>query len=99
MAAPIVYNNVAEDADLDGQLFAGIKFWVAMRVPTRNHYLNLIRSNGGQVVPLEKNADHLIADHFRKDCPPGSISYTFIDASIKMGEVADPGQHLHSRGG
>ncbi|KAF2472627.1 uncharacterized protein BDR25DRAFT_333388 [Lindgomyces ingoldianus] len=90
MAAPIVYDDVADGADLEGQLFAGKKFWVAQRCPLRNYYLNLIKSNGGQVVMLEKLADYLIADHLRKDCPPGSISYMFLDKSIKKGELDDP---------
>ncbi|KAF2799162.1 hypothetical protein K505DRAFT_371164 [Melanomma pulvis-pyrius CBS 109.77] len=94
MAASIVYDDVAEGANLDGQLFAGVKFWVAQRVPARNHYLDLIKSNGGQVVALEKKADYLIADHFRKDCPPGSISFAFIDESIQKAELADPENYL-----
>lgn len=93
MAAPIVYDNVAEGADLHGELFAGKKFWVAQRVPSRNRYLHSIKSNGGVVVLSEKKADYLIADHCRRDCPPGSISYTFIEESIKNGEIATPEDH------
>ncbi|KAF2713877.1 hypothetical protein K504DRAFT_530789 [Pleomassaria siparia CBS 279.74] len=94
MAAPIVYTDLAEDANLDGKLFAGLKFWVAQRIPSRNHYLGLIRDNGGIIEPLEKKADYRIADHIRSDCPVGSISYTFIDDSIKKGELASPDRHL-----
>lgn len=94
MAAPIVYTDVAESAALNGQLFGGAKFWVAHRVPSRTHYMNLIKANGGQIVLLEKKADYMIADHLRKDAPPGSISYTFIDASILVGEMVDPDAHL-----
>jgi len=93
MAAPVVYQNVAEGANLNGQLFAGKKFWVAQRVFARSHYLNLIKSNGGEVVLLEKKADYLIADHVRRDSPPGSVSYTFIDESIEKGEIQDPENH------
>lgn len=93
MAAPVVYSDVAPGADLHGQLFAGKKFWVAQRVFYRSRYLDLIRSNGGEVVLLEKKADYLIADHARNDCPPGSISYTFIDDSIEEGELQDPERH------
>lgn len=89
MATPILYADVAEGANLDGQLFAGAKFWVAQRVPSRNHYQSLIRSNGGQIVALEKKADYVIADYLRKDCPAGSISYTFIDECIQKAEIAD----------
>ena len=37
------------------------------------------------MVPLEKNADYLIADHMRKDAPPGSYSFKFIEDSVKNG--------------
>jgi hypothetical protein len=94
MAAPIVYHDVAGGADLNGKLFGGAKFWVAQRVPMRVHYLDLIKANGGQIVGLEKKADYLIADHLKRDAPAGSISYTFIDASIQKGEMVDPVAHL-----
>ncbi|KAF2260688.1 hypothetical protein CC78DRAFT_584593 [Lojkania enalia] len=93
MAANVVYNDVAEGADLGGQLFQGKKFWVAQKCPLRSHFLELIKSNGGEVVILEKLADYLIADHCRRDCPPGTISYTFIEQSIKHGEIENPESH------
>ena len=95
MAGPTVYKDVAEDLEFGsgGKLFAGKKFWVAQRVPIRNHLLDDIKSNGGEVVMLEKQADYLIADRFRRDCPPGSISYEFIEQSIKQGELANPDDH------
>jgi hypothetical protein len=34
-------------------------------------------------------ADIVIADHARKDVPAGSISWKFIDESIKAGELKD----------
>lgn len=37
------------------------------------------------MVPLEKNADYLIADQARKDCPAGSLSYKFIEDSMSNG--------------
>ena len=91
MASAVVYDDVAEGADVaTGALFEGYKFWVAQRVPIRASYLAKIEANGGQVVKLEKQADFLIADHFRRDCPPGSISYEFIDKSIAQGSILDP---------
>jgi hypothetical protein len=36
---------------------------------------------------LEKNADILICDHARKDALPGSLSWTFIDDSVKHGII------------
>jgi hypothetical protein len=95
MATRVVYDDVVEGASetLQGQLFAGKKFWVAQRVPSRNRYLESIRSNGGQIVMIEKKADYIIADHYRRDCPAGSLSYTFIEKSIERGEVVDPEDH------
>lgn len=91
MASAVVYDDVAEGASVaTGALFEGYKFWVAQRVPIRASYLAKIEANGGQVVKLEKQADFLIADHFRRDCPPGSISYEFIEKSITQGRILDP---------
>ncbi|KAJ4336354.1 hypothetical protein N0V87_005505 [Didymella glomerata] len=91
MASAVVYDDVAEGADVaTGALFDGYKFWVAQRVPIRASYLAKIEANGGQVVKLEKQADFLIADHFRRECPSGTISYEFIDKSIAQGRVLDP---------
>jgi len=94
MAAHVVFENVAEDAGVAGQLFAGLKFWVAQRVPHRSHLLQDIRNNGGVVTLLEKQADYKIADPFRKDCPPGTISYKFIDESVKHGVLKDPTSYV-----
>lgn len=38
---------------------------------------------------LEKHADIVIADHARKDAPAGSVSWKFIDESIKRGELCN----------
>ncbi|KAH7069896.1 hypothetical protein BKA63DRAFT_545438 [Paraphoma chrysanthemicola] len=99
MAAPTVFNDVAEDFELEGvgQLFAGKKFWVAQRVPSRNRLLDEIKANGGEIVLLEKKADYMIADHFRRDCPPGSISYEFVEKSIQEGRICDPENHRAGR--
>ncbi|CAE7211998.1 hypothetical protein P3342_012307 [Pyrenophora teres f. teres] len=96
MAGPTVYKDVVEDLEFGSgaKLFAGKKFFVAQRVPIRNHLLDDIKSNGGQIVLLEKQADYVIADHFRRDCPPGSISYEFIQRSVKQGELANPDDHI-----
>jgi hypothetical protein len=40
-------------------------------------------------VKLEKQADIVIADHAKKDCPPGSISWKYIQDSVKDGELKD----------
>ncbi|KAH9876671.1 hypothetical protein J1614_003803 [Plenodomus biglobosus] len=95
MAAPTVYNDVAGGLDRGGQLFAGKKFFVVQRVPSRHRLLDNIKANGGEIVMLEKKADYVIADHLLpKYCPPGSISYEFVDKSIQDGVLRDPEDHL-----
>lgn len=95
MAGPTVYADVTDALQLDGigQLFAGKKFFVAQRVPQRNRLLDDIKANGGEIVSLEKKADFMIADHDRRDCAPGTISYKFVDKSIEDGQLRDPADH------
>ncbi|KAI0887784.1 uncharacterized protein GGS22DRAFT_89092 [Annulohypoxylon maeteangense] len=86
MAAPIVYEGaLAPKERLYNGLFKNMKFWVAQRVPMRLTWIQKIQDNGGKVVPLEKDADLLIADHLKKNSPPGSYSYEWIEDSIKAG--------------
>lgn len=42
---------------------------------------------------LEKQADIVIADHARKDTPVGSISWTYVDQSIKKGVLEELDDH------
>lgn len=85
--------DLEDDAPAEGSLFRNIRFWVAQRVPLRSNYVEQIKVNGGLVVPLEKNADIMIADHLRSEAPPGSYSYTWIEESIKQGELQDKEAH------
>ncbi|RYP09185.1 hypothetical protein DL764_001456 [Monosporascus ibericus] len=87
MPAPIVYEGVAARDGGGGTLFKGLKFWVSQRVPVRSTCIQNIKSNGGEVVPIEKNADYLIADHARQDAPPGSYSWKFIDDCLEAGTL------------
>ncbi|KPM42537.1 hypothetical protein AK830_g3972 [Neonectria ditissima] len=83
--AAVTYNGV-EGAE-GGSIFRDLKIWVALRVPMRALILDKITRNGGTVVPLEKQADILIADHIRKDAPAGSYSWKFIDDSVNNGII------------
>ncbi|RGP58607.1 hypothetical protein FSPOR_11865 [Fusarium sporotrichioides] len=84
MASTVTYDGV-QGAE-GGTIFKDIKFWVAQRVPLRSYLLERIKQNGGSVVPLERQADMLIADHAKpRDAPQGSYSWSFIDDSIKNG--------------
>ncbi|MCJ1309809.1 hypothetical protein MMC25_003470 [Agyrium rufum] len=76
-----------------GSLFEDLRFFFAQRVPNRQHFIEAVKQNGGQVVPLEKFADIKIADHLRKDIVPGTTSYRYIDLSIKNGALEDLDDH------
>ena len=41
------------------------------------------------MVQIEKQADMIIADHVRKDIPPGSISWKYIEQSVAKGALED----------
>ncbi|RSM19987.1 hypothetical protein CDV31_001066 [Fusarium ambrosium] len=79
------YNGI--NGSQGGHIFKDVKFWVAQRVPLRSTWIDNIKQNGGFVVPLEKQADMLIADHKRLDAPPGSYSWKFIEDSVKHGII------------
>ncbi|KAK1755622.1 TRF2-interacting telomeric protein/Rap1 C terminal domain-containing protein [Echria macrotheca] len=83
----VVYDGV--DGKYEGTLFGGVKFYVHLRVPMRSKWIESIRSNGGKLVQLEKFADVRIADHARKDAPSGSVSWKYIEDSVKEGELRD----------
>jgi hypothetical protein len=44
-------------------------------------------------VKLERQADIIIADRIRKECPPGSIDWRFIEQSVKNGSLEDKEAH------
>ncbi|MAD85024.1 MAG: hypothetical protein CL912_18855 [Deltaproteobacteria bacterium] len=57
------------------------------------HKLRSQQANGGTVVQLEINADMVLVDHARKDCPVGSISWTWVEQSLKNGTLEDIEDH------
>ncbi|KAH7056883.1 hypothetical protein B0J12DRAFT_737720 [Macrophomina phaseolina] len=89
----LVIDNVRAEPPVKGDLFAGKKFWMALRVPMRSDFIKRVTYNGGEVVQLEKHADYLIVDGARKDVPPGGITFQFIEQCIKRGELLDPEQY------
>jgi len=76
-----------------GDLFQGKKFWLSHRIPMRNYWKEQLEANGGTVVQLEINADMVLVDHARKDCPVGSISWTWVEQSLKNGTLEDIEDH------
>ncbi|TLD29135.1 hypothetical protein PspLS_03474 [Pyricularia sp. CBS 133598] len=100
MPAPIVYDGVGGGGGRDDLLFSGIKFWLALRVPSRTKFKEKIQSNGGEVVPMERQADILIADDAAPKKAPSnwdSYSWKFIDAAIEKGELPDKEDYLIPR--
>jgi hypothetical protein len=89
----VVVSQAHEETPTIGGLFADKSFLVAQRVPMRSNFLDRIRANGGRIVRLETQATYIIADHARNDCPPTSLSYTFIEAAISTGALPDPNHH------
>ncbi|OTB09324.1 hypothetical protein M426DRAFT_315892 [Hypoxylon sp. CI-4A] len=95
MSAPIVVEGAIPTTGRPKQgLFKGIKFWVSHHVPMRLNWVQGIQNNGGKVVASEKQANYLIADHARKNAPPGSYSWKFIDDSIRKGSLQDRNDYL-----
>lgn len=102
MAAPIVYQGtngkyegtlfggikfwVAQRVPTRQEIVAKIK---ACSLPVLPSYsaLTSLQDNGGKIVPLEKNADVLIADHARKDAPRGSASWKYINDCVREGKL------------
>ncbi|ROV90170.1 hypothetical protein VSDG_08777 [Cytospora chrysosperma] len=80
---PVVYDGVADGR---GDLFQGLKLWISHRVPQRSRWVDLVKRNGGEVVPLEKMADMLIADNVKRGGappPPGAYTWKWIDFSVR----------------
>ncbi|TID20673.1 Myb-DNA-bind-2 multi-domain protein [Venturia nashicola] len=72
-------------------MFANTTFWIAQRVPSRTHYISVVKTHGGNVTNLEKQADFLIADHVHhRDAPPGALSYQFLEECAKQGQLLPP---------
>ena len=90
---PAVYNGVRnEDPNPEG-LFAGQKFWFSSTVPQRSRFIDDVKANGGEVVPLEKQADICLYDHARKNPPPGMYSYRYVEHSVRKGQLEDLEAH------
>ena len=92
--AQIIYTAKPEEGAPVGSLFSGKKLFLTQKTPSRSHFIELIKANGGEVVKLEKSADIIIADDARKEVVPGSYSYKWIDQSIKNGALEDLDDYL-----
>ncbi|KAL9598498.1 MAG: hypothetical protein Q9219_004471 [cf. Caloplaca sp. 3 TL-2023] len=91
--AEVVYTGVNESADVHGQLFGGTKFWLSQKVPQRKRFIDEVKANGGDITPLEKEADIRIVDHTRKEQLPGTYSYRYIELSVRNQTLEDLAEH------
>ena len=41
--AEVVFSGVVSDADVQGTLFQGIKFWISHKVPQRSRFLSDVK--------------------------------------------------------
>lgn len=99
--AQVVYARAAANSDIRGDLFGGLKFFIAQRCPSRATYVDKVISNGGLLVKLETQADLLIADDIARKThlnPAGAISYRFIDDSVRRGTLADAEDEKYKAG-
>ncbi|KZL84980.1 transcription factor [Colletotrichum incanum] len=91
MSAATIYNGVLS---AQGTLFKESSFFVAQRVPDRKTILDLITQNGGKIVKLDKQADMVIADHVRPDCPSRSLHWKFIKDSVDNGAMQEMDKYM-----
>ena len=87
MAPPVVHNGVRSDEPTTEGLFEGQKFWFSSTVPQKSRFIEDVKANGGEVVPLEKQADICLFDHMRKNPPPGMYSYQYVEHSVRNGQL------------
>ncbi|SLM36990.1 TRF2-interacting telomeric protein/Rap1, C-terminal [Lasallia pustulata] len=85
--AQVVNTDLTGDVGGGGALFEGMKIWLAQSVPQRQRFIQQVQANGGEVVPLEKNAHIKLVDHARNKALPGTYSYKFIEQSIRNGHL------------
>ncbi len=93
MATGVVYSGVGNKQLNAEGLFAGHKIWFSSTVPQRGRFIEDVKANGGEVVPLEKQADICLYDHARKNPPPGMYSYRFVEYSVRKGQLEDLETH------
>ncbi|KAB8251959.1 TRF2-interacting telomeric protein/Rap1 C terminal domain-containing protein [Aspergillus flavus] len=76
-----------------GPLFQGKQFWLSHNVPQRSRFKDLIEQHAGVVRLHEKDADIKLVDHTRKNLPPDTYSYRFVEWSVRNGKLEDLQNH------
>ncbi|KAK2761754.1 hypothetical protein FQN54_001582 [Arachnomyces sp. PD_36] len=76
-----------------GDLFVDKKFWFSRNVPQSQRLKELVQSHGGNVVLLENQADIRLTDHAKRDPPPNSYSYQYVEKSVQNGKLENLEDH------
>ncbi|KAE8419079.1 hypothetical protein BDV36DRAFT_252442 [Aspergillus pseudocaelatus] len=74
-------------------LFQGKQFWLSHNIPQRSRFKDLIQQYGGVVRLHEKDADIKLVDHARKNLPPGTYSYRYVEWSVRNGKLEELEDH------
>ncbi|KAF7587990.1 hypothetical protein BBP40_006442 [Aspergillus hancockii] len=76
-----------------GPLFQGKQFWLSQNIPQRSRFKETIQNHGGIIRLHEKDADIKLVDHARKNLPPDTYSYRYVEWSIRNGKLEDLEKH------
>ncbi|OGM50551.1 hypothetical protein ABOM_000921 [Aspergillus bombycis] len=74
-------------------LFQGKQFWLSHNIPQRSRFKDLIQQHGGVIRLHEKDADVKLVDHARKNLPPDTYSYRYVERSVRNGKLEDLESH------
>ncbi|KAE8374626.1 TRF2-interacting telomeric protein/Rap1 C terminal domain-containing protein [Aspergillus bertholletiae] len=74
-------------------LFEGKQFWLSHNIPQRARFKDLIMQHGGAIRLHEKDADVKLVDHARKNLPPDTYSYRYVEWSVHNGKLEDLEDH------
>ena len=67
--AEVVFSGVADDVDLQGSLFQGIKFWLSQRVPQRSRFINDIKVRALQQQDYRARIANSLMGQWRRNSP------------------------------
>ncbi|EPS41133.1 hypothetical protein H072_5000 [Dactylellina haptotyla CBS 200.50] len=73
-----------------GFLFKGLAFHLSNLCPMKSHFQSLLQVNGAKLCKTETGADAIISDHLKSQGNvPSAVSFTWIEACVKSGELVD----------
>ncbi|KAE8351635.1 TRF2-interacting telomeric protein/Rap1 C terminal domain-containing protein [Aspergillus coremiiformis] len=74
-------------------LFQGQQFWLSQNIPQRSRFKDIIQQYGGIIRLYEKDADIKLVDHAKKNLPPDTYSYRYVEWSVRNGKLEDLEKH------